>query len=202
MTEVTDRASASVPSPAAAPARRRHTARWVALAAGLALVVLAVVLATRPPYQATEVDGPLVGTQAPAFHATQLDGSPLSLHQFRGHWVYVNFFASWCAPCQAEEPNLVQFSYEQAHQPGGAAVVSVVFQDSDGDARAFDQSQGATWPVVADPGGAIANLYGVSSPPTTFLIDPHGRVVGEFLAPVTVNQLDNLLAQQRAAEAT
>lgn len=179
--------------------RRRHVVRWVAAAAVTALVVLAVVLATRPPYQATAVDGPLVGSPAPALSGrTLLGGSHLSLTHYRGRWVYVNFFASWCGPCQEEEPNLVQFAYEQAHQRGGAALVSVVFQDADDAAAAFERSQGATfWPTVTDPGGAIADAYGVTSPPTTFLVDPEGRIVGEFVAPVSVDQLDSMLAQAR-----
>ncbi len=189
----------SADAEAPAPPRRRHPVRWVAAAGLVVLVVLAVVLATRPPYQATAVDGPLVGAPAPAFSGTSLlTGAPVRLSQYRGHWLLLNFFASWCSPCQEEEPNLVQFAAQQARTPGGARLVSVVFQDADAAAAAFDRSQGAGgWPTLSDPGGQIADAYGVSAPPTTFLVSPAGRVVGEYVAPVTVSQLDQLLAQAR-----
>jgi cytochrome c biogenesis protein CcmG/thiol:disulfide interchange protein DsbE len=174
--------------------------RWVALGALALVVALAVVLATRPPSQATPIDSPLVGHRAPSFDAAELTTGHLSLHSLRGHWVVLNFFASWCAPCQTEEPDLVSFAYQQSRAADGARLVSAVFQDSDGAAKNFARSQGATWPAIADPGGAIANEYGVSAPPTTFLIDPHGRVVVEWVAPLTLSQLDQGLRQERAME--
>jgi peroxiredoxin len=179
----------------------KHPARVVAGVVLVALIVLAVVLATRPPYQATAVDSPLLGRNAPGFTGTQLSGdSHVSLSSYRGHWVYLNFFASWCAPCQSEEPNLVQFNYEQSRATDGARMVSVVYQDSDSAALRFDKGQGADWPTISDPGGNVANAYGVSAPPTTFLIDPHGRVASEWVAPLTVSQLDKGLRQARQAE--
>lgn len=179
----------------------KHPVRWVALGTLAVLVVLAVILATRPPSDATPVDSPLLGHRAPAFAAHELSGSNLSLRSLRGHWVVLNFFASWCEPCQTEEPNLVQFAYQQKHTADGAHLVSVVFQDSDGAAASFERSQGATtWPTIADPGGVIANDYGVSAPPTTFLIDPSGRVAAEWVAPLTLSQLDQGLRQERQLE--
>src|SRR6202011_4949167 len=86
---------------------RRHTARWVA---GVTLVVgaaLVAVLATRPPQTATEVDTPLVGQVAPGIAGATLAGGSFDLAGQRGRWVVVNFFASWCPPCQQEQPELV-----------------------------------------------------------------------------------------------
>jgi cytochrome c biogenesis protein CcmG/thiol:disulfide interchange protein DsbE len=169
----------------------------VALGALAVLVVLAVVLATRPPSQATPVESPLLGHPAPTFRATQLSGGHLSLQSLRGHWVVLNFFASWCAPCQTEEPDLVQFAYQQSRLADGARLVSVVYQDSDSAAASFERAQGATtWPTVTDPGGTVANSYGVAAPPTTFLIDPRGRVAAEWVAPLTLSQLDQGLRQE------
>ena len=85
------------------------------------------------------------------------------------------------------------FAFQQQHQAPGAAVVSVVFHDSDGAARHFLSVMGAQWPAVPDPGGAIANDYGVGSPPTTFLIDPEGVVAGALEGPVTARQLTEAL---------
>ena len=178
----------------------RHPARWVSGIVLTALVAVAIVMATRPSYQATQVQSPLVGHRAPALAGTTLGGSPFSLAQDRGHYVYVNFFASWCPPCQQEEPALIDFAFRQRRAPTGARMVSVVFNDTVGDARAFASQWGIEWPVVPDDGGAIANRFGVGSPPMTFLVDPAGTVVGTWEGPVTVAQLDRMLAAARGGE--
>ena len=176
----------------------RHIARWIAGGLLMVLIAVSIFLATRPSYQATEVASPLLGQQAPDFTQTTLQGPTLSLAELKGHYVYVNFFASWCTPCQKEEPNLVAFNEEQLQHPGGSALVSVVYDDPDAAAAQFVANSNARWPALEDPGGAIANRYGVSSPPTTFLIDPRGRVVAEFVGPVTKSQLDGALALARS----
>jgi cytochrome c biogenesis protein CcmG, thiol:disulfide interchange protein DsbE len=181
---------------AGVPTRRRHTARWVAGAVLAVLVVVAVVAATRPAYQAADVASPLVGKEAPAFAGTDLAGHHVSLAQYRGRFVYLNFFASWCPPCQQEEQDLVAFDFQQQRRgAAGAALVSVVFNDSDAAAARFVGQWGAGWPAVPDRDGAVANSYGVGSPPVTFLVDPHGVVVGAWDGPVTVDQLDHMLSE-------
>ena len=187
------------PAPAAPARRRRRTARWVSLvvlAVGAGLVAL---LATRPPQTATEVDTPLVGQQAPAVAGPTVSGGSFDLSSLRGRWVVVNFFASWCPPCQQEEPELVAFAY--AHRaPGGASLVGVVFNDAASSARAFLRSTGATWPAVVDGGGQIALQYGVLGPPETFIVDPRGVVVVHLDGPVTAAGLDYWLARAQRGE--
>jgi cytochrome c biogenesis protein CcmG/thiol:disulfide interchange protein DsbE len=179
--------------------KRRHTTRWVAGSVLLVLAVVGVVLATRTPQEATQVQSPLLGHMAPQFTGTDLrTGAPVSLSSLRGHYVFVNFFASWCVPCQEEAPDLVTFDYNQQHSSNGAELVSVVFHDATASARNFLKSQGATWSAVSDPGGTIAEHYGVTAPPTTFLIDPAGRVsVNPCEGPATQKNLDHLLKAAR-----
>ncbi len=183
-----------------APSRWRvHRARWIAggvLVVGAALVAL---LATRPPAAATEVQTPLVGHEAPSLTGTTLDGQPFDLASLRGRWVVVNFFASWCPPCQQEEPNLVTFAF-QHRQPGGVALVGVVYDDTASAARSFLSSTGATWPAIPDPDGTDAVAFGVRAPPETFLLSPTGTVVAHFDGPVTAAGLDYWL--KRAEEGT
>ena len=179
--------------------RRRHPTRWIAGAVLVALVVVGVVLATRTPQQATAVQSPLLGRTAPALSGTDLSsGAPVSLEALRGHYVLVNFFASWCGPCQQEAPDLSRFHYQQAHISDGADMVSVVFHDTTSTARAFLRSNGDLWPAVSDPGGVIAEHYGVTAPPTTFVIDPSGRVAAVLVGPATQA---NLNASLKAAHA-
>lgn len=177
-----------------APTHRRHTARWVAgiaLVAGAALIAL---LATSPPQTVTEVDTPLVGQVAPALAGPTLAGGSFNLQAWRGRWVVVNFFASWCAPCQQEQPELVAFAY--AHRsPADAALVGVVFDDSASTARSFMRSTGAAWPAVVDGDGQIALDFGVRGPPETFIVSPSGIVVAHFDGPMTNAALDYWLAR-------
>ena len=73
-------------------------------------------------------------------------------------------------------------------------MVSVVFHDEVASAESFLKSQGAPWPALNDPGGTIAQNYGVTAPPTTFLIDPSGRItVAPETGPATQSDLQKML---------
>ena len=179
-----------------AATRRFHTARWVAGAALVVAAALVALLATRPPFDATEVQTPLVGQAAPPIAGTTVTGASFDLASLRGRWVVVNFFASWCPPCQQEQPELETFAFRH-RQPGDAALVGVVFDDAASSARSFVRSTGATWPAVVDPGGQLALAYGVRGPPETFLVSPSGVVTAHLDGPVTSAGLDYWLARER-----
>jgi cytochrome c biogenesis protein CcmG, thiol:disulfide interchange protein DsbE len=183
--------------------KRSHRARWLGGTALLVLVALGIVLATRTPQEATQVQSPLMGRSAPPFSGTALSGgAPVSLSSLRGHYVVVNFFASWCVPCQEEAPDLSRFYYQQRHTANGADMVSVVFHDTTSTARSFLTRNGDLWPAISDPGGSIAARYGVTSPPTTFVIDPDGRVTTAPLeGPATQKNLDSSLQDARQSAA-
>ncbi len=178
----------------------RHRARWVA--AGVLVVVagLVAVLATRPPATASEAFSPLVGKPVPALTGTTLSGSHYALASPPGRFTVVNFFAAWCGPCQQEGPELAKFEYEH-QRSGDASLVSVVFDDSAGDARTYQAQLGAAWPTLTDPGGRLALDFGVRAPPSTFVVAPDGRVVAYLVAPVTAADLDHLLSRAEASGA-
>lgn len=186
----------TMPGAVATPARRGgHRARWVAGIALVVVVAVVAVLATRPSYQVSEAASPLVGHQAPAITGTTVTGQPFDLAAYRGRWVVLNFFASWCVPCQQEEPNLVAFAFDHRH-PGQAALVSVVFEDTPSAARQYQAQQGATWPTLADPKTSIALAYGVTTPPETYLISPTGVVAAHIFGAIPSEQyLDQQLAR-------
>jgi cytochrome c biogenesis protein CcmG/thiol:disulfide interchange protein DsbE len=176
---------------------RFKAARWSALCVGLAALALVAVLATRPPATMVMADSPLVGKPAPPIVAKTFAGPTISLESLRGRWVLVNFFASWCDACQTEEPQLEAFLYTH---PGGVRtdVLGVLYGDSEGNGKAFQASEGATWPSVVDDGGQIASIYGVGSLPRSYLVDPGGRVVASIDGAVTSSDLVAWIEQEQA----
>jgi cytochrome c biogenesis protein CcmG, thiol:disulfide interchange protein DsbE len=176
--------------------RRRRTALYSALAIGAVLAAFVGVLATRPNAADQQARSPLLGEQAPPIVGTSITtGTPFSLASLRGKYVLVNFFASWCVPCQQEQAQLVRFD----HGPSGhTAVVAVLFSDTPGPAKSFLRSNGGDWPALPDPNGQLALNYGVRGPPESYLLDPGGVVLAKFVGEVSADRLDQLVAEAAA----
>jgi len=139
---------------------------------------------------ATTVATPLkAGQPAPAFSLTDLNGQPVSLAGLRGQPVLVTFWATWCAPCRQELP-LIRSAY-LAHRDQGLAVVAIDFGDeSAATVRAFWDSMGLQPAPVLDPGGRVADAYGVglktSGLPVSVFIARDGSVSTYW--PFTLDQ--------------
>ncbi len=124
------------------------------------------------------------GQPAPLFQTFDLQGKSVALKDFKGRRVVLNFWASWCEPCRTEFPVLKRLQATQPH----VAVIGVVFEDGDSPARAFLKAEGATWPGVRDPAGAIAAAYDVHAKPgipVSVLIGPDGSIRGRQTGPLT-----------------
>jgi cytochrome c biogenesis protein CcmG/thiol:disulfide interchange protein DsbE len=170
----------------------------VALCVAVVVAVLVAVLATSKTAQQVqnEVNGGLINKPAPAVAGPLLPGGRGSLTDYRGRWVVVNFFASWCIPCQQEQADLIRF--QNNHQaPGDATILAVRFDDPDvGPIRALMDKSGGHWPVIDDPKAKFD--WGVTGPPETFLVNPQGTVVAHIVGQVYASQLELLLGRLEA----
>ena len=123
----------------------------------------------------------------PALQVTTLEGKPFDLAAQRGHWVIVNFWATWCVPCIKEMPDISHFVASHAN----VRAIGLAYEDSDkADIKAFLAKHPVSYPVAQ---------VGLDSPPkdfdeprglpTTYLIAPDGHVAKRFVGPVTAQSL-------------
>jgi cytochrome c biogenesis protein CcmG/thiol:disulfide interchange protein DsbE len=119
-------------------------------------------------------------------------GSSISLSQYAGRPLMVNFFASWCTPCQKETPLLARF-YSDHH--GKVTVIGVDVNDGTSAALRFARKSGVQYPVVTDPMGATATSYGVVGIPQTFFLNAQHRVVKRVFGALTLADLNTGLAR-------
>jgi cytochrome c biogenesis protein CcmG/thiol:disulfide interchange protein DsbE len=138
---------------------------------------------------------PFVGHAAPNFSLAMVrpsgSQSAISLAHFKGKAVVLNFWASWCAPCQEEAP-LLENAWKQAQAQGKALVfLGIDFQETSGDAARFLQSTGITYPAAIDADGSVAAKYGVTSLPVTVFIDHNGIIASRETREITAQVLTN-----------
>jgi cytochrome c biogenesis protein CcmG/thiol:disulfide interchange protein DsbE len=155
---------------------------------GLIVLIVTQLLTPSSP----SVSNPLINQPAPNFSLAVLspanEKGRLSLSDFKGKPVVLNFWASWCDPCKEESP-LLESAWKQAHAQGKDVVfLGIDFQDSNSQATAFLQHYGITYPIVIDAGSA-ATAYRITSLPDTFFINRQGIVVSSVLQQLTSQAL-------------
>ncbi|HEX7279955.1 MAG TPA: TlpA disulfide reductase family protein [Solirubrobacterales bacterium] len=129
-----------------------------------------------------------VGDAAPTASLPRLEGEGSeSLADYRGRWVLVNFWASWCLPCREEAPALERFQRE--HGGPEFTVLGIDSRDISSDGRGFVREYGLSYPQLHDGDGDAAKDYGTTGVPENFLVDPRGKVRLLWRGPVSEEHL-------------
>ncbi|GGH60198.1 peroxiredoxin [Filimonas zeae] len=131
----------------------------------------------------------VTGKQAPAFTQQSVQNQPVSLSSYAGKYVLLEFWASWCGPCRAENPNLRK-DYQQYHQKGFEVLAVSLDHVKENWEKAIAQDS-LPWTHVSDLKGwknEVGQLYGVNAVPANFLIDPSGKIIAQNLRGEALNK--------------
>jgi cytochrome c biogenesis protein CcmG/thiol:disulfide interchange protein DsbE len=195
------------------------TARQVALAnavvVGTALVLFLVtrplVASNSPPtaidlgtafYQiSAKTQGLDLGQRAPELagddngvltQLMDLDGQAVTLASLKGHPVWINFWATWCPPCQRETP-VLRDAYK-AHEGQGLVLLAIDVQEDAATVRQYATTYGLTYRIGLDTTGTIFHAYRIYGLPSHYFIDRNGVIRGRYFGPLTRDQVEQQLA--------
>jgi peroxiredoxin len=138
------------------------------------------------------------GMVAPNFTLKSLDGEEVSLSQFRGKYVLINFWATWCGPCKIEMPSL-EALYQRFKDKN--FVLLAISNDMFGATivKPFVKANHLNFTILIDQRLKASNAFGVTSLPSTFMIDPKGKIIGalfgaeDWATPSNILYFENLL---------
>ena len=130
----------------------------------------------------------LVHKRAPEFVRTDLDHKRLDLNAYRGKVVLLNFWATWCAPCQVEMPHFM--AWQQKYGPRGLQVIGISMDDDPALVRSLYSKLKLNYPVAMGD-VKLGDLYGgVLGLPVTYLIDRHGEIQAEYQGETNLNKIE------------
>jgi thiol-disulfide isomerase/thioredoxin len=138
---------------------------------------------------------------APDFNLLDSHGRPVALSGFRGRWVLLNFWATWCEPCREEMPSMEQLGRHIGE--GRLAILAVNQRENAAMVNRFVRSLGLNFTTALDTTGRVAGYYRVYGIPMSYLIDPDGQAIGVKSGPMdwsssaVVNVFENLLGRTR-----
>ena len=160
----------------------------------LVIVSLVGVLVFAIYLQVSSLERPPIGTEigelAPDFTGTTLEENTLTLSDFRGQIVLVNAFATWCGPCQAEIPSLIE-AYNA--EGGDVAIIGLNLQEDEAKVANFKEQFDIPYPLVMDPDGELTDIYHPVGLPTSWFIDSEGVVRYVHAGPMTTAMVQEAL---------
>lgn len=146
-----------------------------------------------------------VGSEAPNFAVTDLDGAPVQLADYSGEVVLLNIWATWCGPCRIEMPSM-----QRLHEQMGEDGVNIIAVSIDaplgavdaggnpgGDVEEFATEMGLTFPIWLNPSGDIQRTYRTTGVPESFVIDRNGSIVKKVIGPTEWDSEANIALFRR-----
>jgi len=130
-----------------------------------------------------------IGSAAPLFSLSDVEGKTVSLKQLRGKAVFVTFMATWCPQCTKEVAALQAFSTQQE----AVAVLFITMGEFEAVVGGYVKSHGITFPVLLDKSGNVAQRYQVRAVPDLWVLNPDGTIWGHFMGPVNLELLQNII---------
>ena len=181
---------------AQAEAKQKRSPIWMILIWGFVIVLLGLVAIQLVKSQQGSIQ---IGQEAPDFVLTTFEGEQISSADLKGQVILVNFWASWCNPCEDEAPDL-QSAWEMYEPSGEVIFLGVDWTDTDTEAREYMERFGITYPNGPDYGTRISQDYRTTGVPETYIIDQNGVLVFVKKGPFAslqeiVSVIDPLLAQ-------
>jgi cytochrome c biogenesis protein CcmG/thiol:disulfide interchange protein DsbE len=175
MTEISNEPQTSPP-----PQARRSLPVWVI---ALAFVLLAGFLVVLALGLRRSQAGPItIGQQVPPIQLSLFDGSQIDTTQYQGQVIVLNFWASWCKPCEQEAAELEQ-AWQKYQPEGKVAFFGVDYVDTEPEALAYLQKFNITYPNGPDLGTKISQTFRIRGVPETYIIDPQGRLSAIKIGP-------------------
>lgn len=142
--------------------------------------------------------GPLAHAEVVDFALLDASGVEHKLSDYRGKWLVINFWATWCAPCLKEIPELVKF--HNRHKDDDAMVIGIDFEEIDlASLRAFIQEQKMNYPVLRAGSNPLTPFEPLLGLPSTFLVSPQGVYADKHVGPITLAQLEEFVAKNKGA---
>ena len=164
---------------------RKYSRAWIR---GVLLVTVLSVVASDV---AAPRKSPLLNHPAPPFSRTALTNERIDLAGLRGRVVLLNFWATWCAPCQVEIPRFI--AWEEKYKGDGLSIVGVSMDDSPDIAQSFLRRKKLNYPVLMGDEKLGLAYGGILGLPVTYLIDRHGVVRARFQGETDLDAMENAL---------
>lgn len=170
-----------------------HQARYWTRRLLFLIMVVMIGFAIYQTVKQKEPDTPQVGDPAPNFQLTSLDGKPVKLSDYKGRYILLNFWATWCPPCREEMPALEE-TY-RAFRNRGWVVLGVNIAETQVTVDGFIRQVGVTFPIVLDSDRSVTERYHIGPIPTSYLIGPDGRIRQKVVRPMDAG-FARLIVQQ------
>lgn len=160
---------------------------------GLALVVTMVAYTVFDPADSKSIRN---DQAAPDFRLADLNGNAVSLSDYRGKTVLMNFWATWCRVCRTEMPHVEKLYQKYKDQDVVILSVNATSQERDGQrVKQYADEMEYSFPIVLDETGDVLKQYKVTAYPTTYIIDPSGNIQERYLGAISYENMKKALRQ-------